>query len=80
MRVSRYLTIFTTRSESSDHYIYEILTKDKPSNKQLDWWLKENACDVNEEDITRKTQKGHMILRQIRRHIKNLFISFKMIH
>ncbi len=44
-----FITFFTTYSESSDHYVYVIRTNKRPTMKQLDWWLKVNASDVNED-------------------------------
>lgn len=43
-----YLTYFSTKSESCDHYVYHIVTKKKPTLEQLSWWLKKNASDKSD--------------------------------
>lgn len=43
-----YLTIFSTKSESSDHYLYQFQSKKKPTLEQIEWWLKENAHDKDD--------------------------------
>jgi hypothetical protein len=44
-----FLTVFTTKSESCDHYSYYLRTAKVPTEEQLEWWLKVNASDVDEE-------------------------------
>lgn len=41
--------VITTTSESSDHYVYVVRSKSKPSDKKLEKFLKEHSSDVDED-------------------------------
>jgi len=43
--------VITTTSESSDHYIYFIKHPKKPTNKELERFLKEYAYDKDTEQV-----------------------------
>ena len=52
-----FLTYFSTKSESCDHYLYHIFTSKEPTYEQIEWWLKENAHDKNDETCYENIQE-----------------------
>lgn len=46
-----YHTTIVTSSESGDEYVYSFYSKNKPTLQQMEWWLKENANDIDEMHI-----------------------------
>jgi len=43
--------VLITKSESGDDYTYFINSKKEPTGKQLEKFLKEHACDKDEDEV-----------------------------
>jgi hypothetical protein len=43
--------LILTSSESGDHYQYFVMHPKEPTNKELDRFLKEHACDKDDDEI-----------------------------
>lgn len=41
--------VITTTSESSDHYVYVVRSKSKPSNSKIEKFLEKHGSDIDED-------------------------------